>query len=115
MEAYIKSDKDQEMIFKSTCKEIVKEVARLVGNDHGLVDYLLDLYSQLMVPYKFRLEFLRNMIGAGKASCDQGTQPPKKVQNLLYQKLHDETTRLNEYRMQVQDILVFIRKREDVS
>lgn len=68
IEAHIQHDKDHEVLFKSNLQSVESSLLSIVENDHGLLNYLLDLYNQLCVPYRERLAFLSNLITCSQAA-----------------------------------------------
>ena len=45
LKTFIKNDKDYEKHFKVSASILRKKIEQFVENDHGLVEYLLELYS----------------------------------------------------------------------
>lgn len=95
MQAYLKGDRNAQLLFDTTLVGKKEELQRLVGDDHGLIDYLLDLFNTLSVPYKARLEFIRNLNVMAQVALEKERGTP--VQRLIISKLRDETNRLSEY------------------
>ena len=110
LKTFIKSDKDFEKQYKLSVGQLRKKIEAFVENDHGLVEYLLELYAQVSVTFKARHHFLSSIVKYISSS-----QPQKKLQNMVYSKLQDETKRLSAYKQSTADIFQIIRKREEVS
>lgn len=45
MKYFLRSDKSHEVAFKQTINEITQDILSIVANDHGLINFLLDLYA----------------------------------------------------------------------
>ena len=72
------------MKFKSCSKELKAELSKYVANDHGLIDYLLDIFSQLHVPFKDRLAFIQTLTKMADTALEKQGMQSKKVHNMIY-------------------------------
>ena len=61
MTEFIKNDKNSEVVYKSTIKSIKDEILDNISNDHGLIDYINELFAKLFVSYKSRLAYMMNI------------------------------------------------------
>ena len=59
---YIKSDKDFEMKFKCTIQQVKESILDFITDDHGLIDYMLELYDSLCVPFRSRMAFVDGLV-----------------------------------------------------
>ena len=44
IEQYIKNDKNYESILKQMVKEVKEYLLDIIKNDHGMIDYLIEVY-----------------------------------------------------------------------
>ena len=44
IDAYVKNDKNYENIYKQMHKEIKDQLLQTLQNDHGMIDYLIEVY-----------------------------------------------------------------------
>lgn len=98
IEEFFGNDKNSEVVFKSSLKGMKEDILDHISNDHGLIDYINELYGQLCVPYRSRLAYfltIQNYIHHQESK----SQDEHKLSLYLYQRLQDEADRLNEYQI----------------
>lgn len=111
----ISADKQSEPKFKHELVTTKTRVKEWVPNDHGMIDYLADLWHQIGAPFKSRIAFLQALCTMATVAVERQMYPATKVRNLVYVKLQDETERLGRYKQDTEEVLSLMKRREEVS
>ena len=82
---------EQQILFDRDAPNLLEQIDRVFQteglSDHGMLDYILDMWHQLNVCYRARLEFLASLVCSQELLTSKG----------LYARLHSESSDLADF------------------